>query len=170
MKHLLAIIKNNSGSISWPILFSVVLVFSLFFIILGFDLIYYEIMNHRFESEIQAVNHETYQLINIRDAAYNVNLEVTDTTTAKQVFIENLARHLNLNSNLQPNPSNHLISGQVAINQFNVVTVGQLPFNNGYGYTMNHPGIITEVDIPVTLPFFKFHGVIKNLVNTEIYR
>ena len=155
--------KDERGFIHWPVIFGVVFIFVLLFAIGLADYIYIAETKKRAHNTIDQVNRSIYSLIDIESVAFNVDIEVLNEVEAREVFEQKLEARFNLFEG-------SIANGEFTIQQFEVVNVSDLPYYDGYNNTMQEPGIISQVDIPIKTPFLGIEGLHPILVTTEVFR
>ncbi|MEK5394013.1 hypothetical protein NSQ59_27315 [Margalitia sp. FSL K6-0131] len=162
---MISIIKNERGGVSLTLMFWFMGIFPFIVlfaaILLDKGAIYY--LDKKYSEAVDDTNHDLYRLIDIQNTAFNVDMEITDDVNAKQQFNEIIQRRLSPDNN-------KFITGPAKVDQIHIVKMEDLPFNDGHGDQMTHPGIVSEITVPIKTPIFGIKINDKILVTTEIFR
>ncbi|MFT9494233.1 MULTISPECIES: hypothetical protein [Bacillota] len=133
------------------------------------DNAYIGFIERKYTEGIDDINRDIYQLIDIEKTAFYVDIEVTNKTDAEKLFTDMLQKRFNLDSSNTP-IDNELITGPIIIEQLHVVDQDDLPFDDGYGNTMNYPGVVAEVVLPIKTLALGIEADKRILVTSEIFR
>ncbi|WP_369340737.1 hypothetical protein [Bacillus subtilis] len=165
------ILGNEKGS-GYILVFIVLLLFVMAATPVVLDIYSVKTTGKKYTERLDDINRDTYQLVDIENTAYNVDVEITDQEEAKKLFYKLLQQRFNLDESLTPkNPNGTMMSGKpIRVEQFKIIRNEDAPLDDGYGDKLSGAGVISEIVVPIKTPWLKVEGEKRILVTTEIFR
>lgn len=159
MKTIKWLIHDQRGDAGWLIYYSVAFIIMISFCFILGDHVAINVLDSRTTEVVDDLNRDVYSLLDVQYTSDTTGFRLTDESKAYDLFVAGLRSRLDFSS-----------VGQARINQWKVVNESELPYTDGHGRTMMHPGIITDITIPIRTPFLGIVAEKRTLITTEIYR
>ncbi|KZE78171.1 hypothetical protein AV654_19540 [Paenibacillus elgii] len=159
MKTIKWLIHDQRGDAGWLIYYSVAIIITISFCFILGDHLAISFIDSRTTEVVDDLNRDVYSLLDVQYTSDTTGFRLTDESKAYNLFADGLRSRLDLSS-----------VGQARINQWKIVNEGDLPYMDGHGRTMMHPGIITDITIPIRTPLLGIVADKRILITTEIYR
>jgi hypothetical protein len=168
MKKLLL---NERGDAHWIVFIVGTIIVATSFSCIVLDSWFIDNFDRKTTRVIDDLNLDVYTMLDVEYTAFETGFDINAADEAKvlQKVKDGLQARFMLDSSLSPLPGSPF-KGAVAIENFKVVHENDVPYNDGYGRTMEYPGISFVLVGAIKTPFLGIQGNHRILITTEVYR